>query len=90
MSINTAVTTPIAERSSAATVAFGLGLVAALLTTILGYVSLVAGTVALIAGVMSWRRHGPSSKAAAGMAMSATSIYIVLLEISGGGPVIGG
>ena len=74
-------TTPVAQGSTTAVIAFGLGLVAALLTTILGYISLVAGVGALIAGALSWRSHGPSVRAAAGMSMAAVSIYVILLEI---------
>jgi hypothetical protein len=57
-----------------------LGVVSALLTTILGFISLVAGTGAPIAGPFLAPPRS-SVGAAAGMSMGAVSIYAVLLEI---------
>ncbi len=72
---------PVSHDSSSSVVSFGYGLVAALLTTILAHISVVAGIVALVAGTLSWQRHGLSPRAAAGMGMAAVSIYVILMEI---------
>jgi len=75
------VSTTQTSTNAAAVVALGLGVVAALLTTVLAFIALLAGAGALVAGVISWRRSGLSPRAAAGMAMAGVSIYVIALEI---------
>jgi hypothetical protein len=70
---------PTSSRLAAA--CFGLGLVAALLTTALSFLSLVLGVAALTCGVLAVRRVGADVWSAAGTAMAGTSIYVVVLEI---------
>ena len=68
-------------RSRLATACFVLGLAAALLTTMLSFLSLVLGVAALGCGVAGVRRSGADVWTAAGLAMAATSGYVVVLEI---------
>ena len=69
------------SRSRLATACFGLGLVAALLTTTLSFLSLVLGVAAIACGATDVRRSGADVWTAAGIAMAATSLYVVVLEI---------
>jgi hypothetical protein len=80
-------TSPVSTASSkAAKAALGLGVVAALLTTTLAFVSLGLGALALVLGARTIRRIGPTISTVVGMTAAAVSIYVIVLEIH----VVGG
>ncbi len=78
MSVQTSAAIP---TQTSARVCLALGVVAALLTTILGFISHALGAASLIVGLISWRRQSLSAPGAAGLAMAAVSIYVILLEL---------
>jgi hypothetical protein len=66
---------------SLASVTFALGLIAALLTTILGFISLLLGVAALVCGGVQWRRGAVTTRLASGMTMAAVCLYVILTEM---------
>lgn len=79
--MDTTHTTTRTGHASLATAALLAGLVAAALTTMLSFISLVLTIVAFAAGFTAIRRGQAPTRAAVGMTAAAVSAWVIVLEI---------